>query len=421
MGTYFNDDAKQILYWIVEIWLEKVAENEKLPESERLPIEKLAPTPTEFDNDPRCSLKANSLATNCNKWNSFSAATSSLSLISHIKKVVAARNAGEKEPDPPSYLMLASKKPATAVTATPAPTAPSAAKPTPKKRVTSQPKKSAPEEPVSTFRRITEPDTPPKVTEAPPVPKESATPLKAAEAPPAPKTPDSPTPTPRTAQKPPKAAPMYRNFSFGSKNPDKKQAQKRDPHATLTQSIGSLIPPEVLASFENNDAPPKKKQKKASEPPVVTEEIAQDDNDFASLSIINYLPGKLAFISKNYYLSYKSGNIQLGQSYQIALEGDDDTFAKVIKVKKTLAEYKADSNEGDLQIALTEIYCSPKIESKGVISDFPAPRSGHLLLVEKEVAEAARNNGRSTDDLIFPRFYLRTDNNIFLCVELGKL
>ena len=33
MGTYFNDDAKQILYWIVEIWLEKVAENEKLPES----------------------------------------------------------------------------------------------------------------------------------------------------------------------------------------------------------------------------------------------------------------------------------------------------------------------------------------------------------------------------------------------------
>lgn len=419
MGTYFNDDAKRILNWIVEIWLEKVAENEKLPESERRSIAELAPTATEFDNNPRCSLKANSLPINCNKWNSFSEAVKSLK--SHVERVVAARNAGEKEPDPPPYLKLAPKP--TIAVATPNPTAPSAtkAKPTPKKRTNPKPKKTTQEKPIPAVQPVSE----------------STTPQKAVETPQSAKTPVSPTPVAKAPEKTSKPAPMYRKFNFGSNDPNKRPTQKRDPHATLTQTIGSMIPPEIFDKIDTAEEPPKAKKSptkktsakstKPTEPkqePKISESASRATeltNDFTKLSITNYLPGKLAFITKDYYLACKKGDILPGQSHKIALDGDDSSFAKVIKAKKILDRYAADSTEGILEITLTEVYCVPKIEKRGIISDFPEPKEGHLLLVEKEVAEAARSNGRSTDDLIFPRYYLRTDNNLFLCVELGKL
>lgn len=386
MGKYINEDAKPGMRWILILWDENRSKNAELPDDQQRPDQELLPDFTQYDKDPRTP-KANSLA---QYFTSYGGA------LKEARYYDRHRDELEPKISVPSNVTKPRSKP--------------------------KPKQKA--SPVQS--------PPQKTAEAPQSIQASTTLQEAAEAPQSVQTPDSSTSTAEAPKKPSRPSPMYQKFGFGSNNPHRRPATNKDPHATLTQSIGSLIPPELFSSFENNDKEPEKPAPKPSKPepkkPKETPKVPQPTadsittaSDFAKLPITNYLPGKLAFISKNYYLAYKEGDIQLGEDYKIVIDGDDAEFAKVIKAKKTLAQYEADSNEGNIQVSLTEIISLPKIEKAGKISAFPEPVEGQILLVEKEVAEAAKRNGRNTDDLIFPRHYLRTKNGIFLCLELGKL
>lgn len=251
----------------------------------------------------------------------------------------------------------------------------------------------------------------------PPPEKPVQTPQEALEAPQSSNAANPSTQTQKQPQKPPKAAPMYRNFTFDSKAKEKQQ-QKRSPHATLTQSIGSLIPPEILAKFDNEEPAAKKDS-------IIDKVHVDFDDLYPKYKLINYCKG-IIIIAKNYEeyiykedIDYETESAANRYSFKREL---DNPYAEVIDITAKDENNCNIADKNEQLMPVNRHSFAIKLVKGDTKYDFPEPEENVFLLVEREVAEAARMLGRSTDDLFFPdKFSHQHGTGNRFCSELGKL
>lgn len=380
MGKYINEEAKKCLKWILLIWDEKRQINAEQPVNQQLSDEQLLPSFSEYDKDPRTP-RANSLA---QYFGSYSEG------VKEAKRYDKRRE--ELEP---------------AKVVPPSVTKPRTPDKKAKRRTTATP---------ATITHVT--PTPPK-----PVPTTPPTPQKAPEAPSTPKVEPIAAPEPKmqpaTSQKDKAFGPLKENGGH-FRIPHKRPAEQNDRIA-LTQSLGDIIPPELFDKFDDLPEGP------APEPivhePPTHEPAAPEPVDAPTETkprLVNYYAGKLAFISEVFYKSYFDGVFKLGTNYP-TLPREDGIYAEA--PAEDYDEIEVESIDGKpISVPITsDKLVSPYLVKDGHVRAFPDPEPGQLLLVKRQVAEAAKKCGRSTDDLVFPKTYIMTINGIILCLELGKL
>ena len=98
---------------------------------------------------------------------------------------------------------------------------------------------------------------------------------------------------------------------------------------------------------------------------------------------------------------------------------NDDGVAVAMTVEITVGSIGG-LNNNIPPVAITTTFSEPKLIKDNRPHNFPDPRDGVLLFVSKEVAEAARDIGRDTDDLVFPKHFYETDTTIY-CSRVEKL
>ena len=389
MGKYLNEEAKNGLRWIIALWDEKRAKNALLPQDQQKPDEQLVPSFTEYDQDSR-SPKANSLASYCVSWTCYSDAVRDARYYDKHRDLL--------EPAPPKPIQSSGKS-------------------------------------IAKGKKAKASTTPQKPPEAPKATEPASTSVQR------PKTP------PATPQRSSSSSALISRPIFKSSE----KAERKDPHATLTQSIGDLIPSDFIPSEASKPAPapkpapiskpevkPEPKPAPKPEPapvpkpevksePKPTSEVKPEpelkpalEQDQEKIRLINYLPDRIAFISEDFYQSYQAGEIRLGTNYE-TLPYREGVYAKASVLKANLGQYETDSSEGSIYVPITRSHLEPRLVKDDRVYRFPEPQDGRLLLVEKAVAEAAREDGRDVEDLVFPKKFLRTKNGIILCAELGKL
>ncbi len=381
MGKYINEEAKVGIHWILVIWDEKRQTNSGLPIEQQLLDTQLLPSFSEYDKDPR-SPKANSLAQHFG---------------SYADAVKAARyyDTHRDELKPAKVVPASVTKPRSNT-----------------KRVARKGSKQPPQATkpaISASKPISDQATKP-------TPPTQITPQKAPEPPSTPKPEPVTDPKPKTQPAAPQAAKPFGSIKDNGgvfRIPQKKR--KESSHITLTQSIGDLIPEEFLKLNEEQALPP------APEPEIeaVASSEAEAPTPSDNVKLVNYFFGKIAFISEDFYRDFHESKFRLGSNY-LTLPREENAYAATSA--RDYDEIEIDSSEGQLYVPITtDDYTSPYLVKDGRVRSFPDPTPGQILLVERRVAEAAKANGRSTDDLVFPKRFIRTFNGVILCVELGKL
>ncbi len=130
-------------------------------------------------------------------------------------------------------------------------------------------------------------------------------------------------------------------------------------------------------------------------------------------TIKNFTGKKLVFLSKEDFFSSKPKDT----SQAIASDG------VAINLSASLLQdnIARESSSGTVfEVPIYTHYCRPALLLNGAIHDFPDPKDNVLVVVDREIALAARELGRETDDLIFPDDFTTTDSEI-ICYKLGRL
>jgi hypothetical protein len=135
--------------------------------------------------------------------------------------------------------------------------------------------------------------------------------------------------------------------------------------------------------------------------------------------LVNYLGEYIALICSDHYLAYTFGNSIEEFPYQVIphKEAKADTSSLSYRVG---GSYKVVTSAIIYDIPLLKVTKKPILTRNGNTFDFPEPKEKTLLIVPYEVAIAARDSGRTTDDLIFPATFYELDKTIY-CAEFGHL
>ena len=136
--------------------------------------------------------------------------------------------------------------------------------------------------------------------------------------------------------------------------------------------------------------------------------------------LVNYLCKKIALISSDQYLAYSYGEPTEQFSYMIIQRSDFIAKTETKTIPHRISSYRAVSEYITFDIPIMRVVKQPIICKNGFDNEFPTPKIDTLLIVPYEVAVAARDCGRTTDDLIFPATYYEQEGICFCC-EFGQI
>lgn len=227
-------------------------------------------------------------------------------------------------------------------------------------------------------------------TQTPPKPLEQPAPLKAEEIQVVPKV--SPK-TPLTPSEEPKPALEELELQTQAPSVDK-QAELEAP--TLTDTI--VQEPEETAII--------------AEPEAIVKEVVTMSN--TDKTIINLLTSDARLVNEELYCKARTGVLP-----DISPLKNGGT-AIIMKAELSVDNYRFEAEDILVDVPIVSVYGHLSLVKDGAIYDFPEPKEGVFLLVEREIAEAARECGRETDDLLFPLEYATRDKCIY-CKKLGRL
>ncbi len=161
--------------------------------------------------------------------------------------------------------------------------------------------------------------------------------------------------------------------------------------------------------------PPSEPEKAVSEPEKAPEEKSLNAN---TPFLINYLYSKIALISSDQYLTHTFGEPTDHFTYQTVQRSE--YIAKTETTSFRTNVYHAKTNYIIFDVPILKVSKRPILARNNYTMDLPDPRPNTLLIVGHEVAIAARDSGRTVDDLVFPITYYEQDG-ICYCCELGRL
>ena len=124
-------------------------------------------------------------------------------------------------------------------------------------------------------------------------------------------------------------------------------------------------------------------------------------------------------------LSYLSRQIKLAASeedYCLAVAGSPSKAILVQNTgKATVMKAEIPIEDVDTPIPAVTVFRRPVLAKNGVaVEDFPEPKEDRCYIVDREVADAANEAGRSTDDLFYPLEYTIVGKTI-ICKKLGRI
>ncbi|MCQ2570626.1 MAG: hypothetical protein MJ154_00005 [Candidatus Saccharibacteria bacterium] len=219
----------------------------------------------------------------------------------------------------------------------------------------------------------------------------------------------------------------------------KGKSKKKSPKTAIQSALTSSITPKVQQASETQvpQEKPLKEPQEASKPPIIPvqlEELEVETTEKEKLpepvktvplsqnhskevvsmnqTIVNYLKRKVALVSS--------------EQFNKAMAGITPEETEIIESNGIAITMKAEVHVDDFvygdskDLPIVSIFSRPAIVKNSAVYDFPDEKDDTLYLVEREVAEAARDLGRSTDDLVFPIEVIKL-NNILYCRKLGKL
>ena len=196
-------------------------------------------------------------------------------------------------------------------------------------------------------------------------------------------------------------------------------------------------PPEAKKPVEKAPEPVPKPIKTAPETPKTTETpkappVGTEAPDVSIMALqqakinsnrpllINYLHKKIALISGDQYLAYSYGEPTEQFSHAIIQCSDYIAKTETKIIPHRISSYRAVSEYITFDIPIMRVVKRPIICKNGFDNEFPTPKIDTLLIVPYEVAVAARDCGRTTDDLIFPATYYEQEDMCFCC-EFGQI
>ena len=97
-----------------------------------------------------------------------------------------------------------------------------------------------------------------------------------------------------------------------------------------------------------------------------------------------------------------------------------DGTAIAMKAEITIDSHIFEASDDLIEIPIASVYGQPSILKDKRVHSFPDPKEGTLLLVSREVIDAACNIGRDTDDLIYPLDFA-VYNGCMYCKKLGRI
>lgn len=175
--------------------------------------------------------------------------------------------------------------------------------------------------------------------------------------------------------------------------------------------------PEELSEPEKQPEPPVKpaeSPKKKEATPMITP---------LRSAVCNYFRLPLYFVSEDELSDIEDeelGEIELQEILERRVKYESNGTAIVMSADSEVDNLSFGKDDDSLAIPIFSTFMEPKVVKDGRVHNFPDPRDGVLLFVDREIAEAARAIGRETDDLIFPVQYEMTDDEIYVS-QLGRL
>ena len=97
-----------------------------------------------------------------------------------------------------------------------------------------------------------------------------------------------------------------------------------------------------------------------------------------------------------------------------------DGTAIAMKAEIAIDSHIFEASDDLIEIPIASVYGQPSILKDKRVHSFPDPKEGTLLLVSREVIDAACNIGRDTDDLIYPLDFA-VYNGCMYCKKLGRI
>ncbi len=233
--------------------------------------------------------------------------------------------------------------------------------------------------------------------------------------------PPEPAPSPSPTKRKSKAKQTTKKSTSTVITPDKKQdtlkkysynwKQTSAPPKPAPEPPKKASEPPKAPELKNNPAPAPKPQKTQILPP----------RNINRPLLVNYYPQVIALISGDHYLSHAYDEPTEKYPYMIIQRSDYVAKTDV----RTIATYQANSYHAvttqiTFDVPILQVTKRPVISRNSHDSDLPAPKTDTILIVPYEVAIAARESGRTTEDLAFPATFYEQDN-ICWCAELGKV
>ena len=207
---------------------------------------------------------------------------------------------------------------------------------------------------------------------------------------------------PKTSQMPPKALETQESQKEPLKEPQKA------PEPIITPPEPEKPEQEVIIKTEPA-------VKEEPEEPIVT--VLHPQHPYKEVvsmnqTIVNYLKEKAVLVADKQFHEAMAGITPEGIS---AIESEG--IAITLKAEVHVDDFGYETGKN---LPIVSIFGRPALVKNGAVYEFPDEKSGTLYLVEREVAEAARDLGRSTDDLVYPIEPTKLDGIIY-CWKLGKL
>ena len=166
----------------------------------------------------------------------------------------------------------------------------------------------------------------------------------------------------------------------------------------------ALEMPEELIIQEESEEPSITNIPTAQEQPTIQKEVTK-------MTFISLMREKIALVDeKQFCEAIINGNSPVDL---LPSEG----VATLMKTEELAESYAL---PGDHTIAITTVFTLLQLIKNNALYNFPNQRDDVFYVVEREIAEAAREIGRTTDDLVFPCDYKLINNRIY-CTKLGKL
>lgn len=140
-------------------------------------------------------------------------------------------------------------------------------------------------------------------------------------------------------------------------------------------------------------------------------------------AVCNYFRLPLYFVSEDELSDITDeelGEIELQEILEHRVKYESNGTAIVMSADSEVDNLSFSKDDDALAIPIFSTFMEPKVVKDGRVHNFPEPRDGVLLFVDREITEAARAIGRETDDLIFPVQYEMTDDVIYVS-QLGRL